>query len=340
VTRLKATPEDFLVEEVPLYAPAGAGDHAWVEVEKRLRTTDEVAGELAAAAGADPSRVGWAGRKDREAVTRQWLSVPGLTPERATALAGDGWRVLQAAAHGERLRLGELVGNRFTVVLRDVTAAQAEAAMARLAELVAHGMPNRFGAQRHGTSGENPRLGARLLRGEAVAGGRRLQRLYLSALQAAIFDEALAQRPAPPHRVLAGDLVEVLASGALLTAVEGGVGVHELATLQARADRGEASPTGPILGHKMRAPVAATLVREKEAAARWGIPWVTALPRLRGHQLPGTRRPLRAPLRDLEQAHDATQETLTLRFLLPPGSYATVLVEELFPELRGRTPEP
>src|SRR6185436_20892176 len=126
--RIKVQPEDFVVEELPLYAPSGAGEHTWVEVEKRLRTTEEVASELAAAAGVDAGRVGWAGRKDREAVTRQWLSVPGLAPARAEQLAGDGWRVLRAAAHGERLRLGELVGNRFRIVVRDVDEAAASAA--------------------------------------------------------------------------------------------------------------------------------------------------------------------------------------------------------------------
>src|SRR5438046_977051 len=110
---LKATPEDFIVEELPLYAPSGSGSHTWVEIEKRLRTTEEVAAELAAVAGTDPGSVGWAGRKDREAVARQWLSVPGLDPARARTLDGRGWRVLQAAAHPERLRLGELRGNRF-----------------------------------------------------------------------------------------------------------------------------------------------------------------------------------------------------------------------------------
>jgi len=336
---LKATPEDFRVEELPLYAPAGQGDHTWLQVQKRLRTTDEVAAELATAAGVDPGRVGWAGRKDREAVATQWLSLPGLPPARARELAGDGWRVLQAAAHGERLRMGELRGNRFTLVVREVSAAALAGALDALAEIGAHGLVNRFGGQRYGATGENPRLGARLLRGEPVAGGRRLQRLYLSALQAAIFDDALRARPAAPHRVLAGDLVLIESSGALLHATAMG-GEMDLAPLQARVDAFAASPTGPILGHKMRAPTGETLRREREAAARWGVPWAPALPRLRSHLLPGGRRALRVPVTELAHRHDEAAATLELSFVLPPGSYATVLVEELFPELRGVAPEP
>jgi hypothetical protein len=213
VARLKATPEDFVVEEVPLYSPSGAGDHTWVEVEKRLRTTEEVAAELARAAGTDAGRVGWAGRKDREAVARQWLSVPGLPAAQAARLEGDGWRVLRAAAHGERLRAGELAGNRFRLVVREVGAAAASLAAVRLADLLRHGMPNYFGDQRFGDDGANVERGARLLRGEAIDGGRRRQRLYLSALQSAVFNEVLRTRPVPPHVVLDGDLALVAADG-------------------------------------------------------------------------------------------------------------------------------
>ena len=323
--RLRATPEDFLVEELPLYAPSGRGDHVWVEVEKRGRDTADVAAELAAAAGIDPGRVGWAGRKDRDAVARQWLSLPELDPARAAALSGSGWRVLQAHAHDERLRVGELLGNRFALVVREVTAAQAAAATARLAELSARGLPNRFGAQRFGHAGENVALGARVLRGATVPGGRRQQRLYLSALQSAVFNEVMRRRPVPHHAFVDGDLALVHASGALLTYATGDGALEE------RADRFEVSPTGPIVGHKMRLPRGAARALEREACAALDVPWVTELPRLRGHLVPGGRRPLRVPV---SEAGAATLEggALELRFRLPPGSYATVLAEELFPE--------
>lgn len=323
--RLKATPEDFLVEELPLYTPSGSGEHTWVEVEKRLRTTEEVAAELAEAAGVDAGAVGWAGRKDREAVARQWLSVPRLQPSRAAALAGRGWRVLQAAAHGERLRLGELAGNRFQLVVREVDAVSAAAAEVRLAEMTRHGMPNLFGDQRFGAEGSNAELGARLLRGEAVDAGRRQQRFYLSALQSALFNDVLRTRPAPPHVVLDGDLAWIGGSGALLH-----VGSPALPHGEAveRAARFELSPTGPLLGHKMRTPRGESLSREREVASRLGVPWVAELPRLRGHLLPGGRRPLRAPVGEATHRHQ--NDVLELTFVLAPGSYATVLVAELF----------
>jgi tRNA pseudouridine13 synthase len=325
--RIKATPEDFVVEELPLYAPSGAGDHTWVEVEKRLRTTEEVAAALATAAGVDVSRVGWAGRKDRDAVARQWLSVPAIGAARAATLEGEGWRVLRAAAHGERLRLGELVGNRFRLLVREVGADEAGAAVARLAEIERHGLPNYFGEQRFGRDESNAERGARLLRGETVDGGRRQQRLYLSALQSALFNDVLRTRPAPPHVLLAGDLALVHDSGGLLHV--GSPALPSDGTLGERAARFELSPTGPLLGHKMRAPRGQPLAHERAVAERRGVPWIGELPRLRAHLLPGGRRALRAAVRELAHRRlDA--RTLELSFVLPPGSYATVLVDQLF----------
>ena len=84
-------PEDFVVDEIPLYQPSGEGNHTFLRVEKRLRNSEGVQRELARLAGVRPAEVGYAGRKDRVAIARQWFSVPGLDPERALALeSGSG----------------------------------------------------------------------------------------------------------------------------------------------------------------------------------------------------------------------------------------------------------
>jgi tRNA pseudouridine13 synthase len=118
MARLRSEPEDFRVDEIPLYAASGEGGHTFVRVEKRLRNTEELARELARAAGARPADVGYAGRKDRVAVTTQWFSVPGLAPEAALALELHGARVIEAHRHPHKLRTGQLRGNRFEIVAR------------------------------------------------------------------------------------------------------------------------------------------------------------------------------------------------------------------------------
>ena len=80
---VRALPEDFEVEELPLYAPCGQGAHLFLWVEKRGRNTREVAGEIARALKVNERDVGVAGQKDRLALTRQFLSVPNMQPRQA-----------------------------------------------------------------------------------------------------------------------------------------------------------------------------------------------------------------------------------------------------------------
>ena len=116
----KATPEDFIVDELPAYAPSGEGGHTFLRIEKRGLTTAEAIARLCRALGVSPNEVGAAGQKDRQALTRQWISLPNVDPERALAASAEGVRVLEAARHGHKLRTGHLAGNRFSLTVRGV----------------------------------------------------------------------------------------------------------------------------------------------------------------------------------------------------------------------------
>jgi len=317
--RLRETPEDFRVDELPAYAPSGSGDHTFVRVEKRLRTTEDVARDLARAAGVRSGDVGYAGRKDRVAVTTQWFSVPGLDPGRAIALELPGARVLEASPHPHKLRTGHLRGNRFEIVARGVDEATARVAQERLHELARRGFPNRYGPQRYGRSGDNAERARELLAGGRVRVARRDARFLLSALQAQVFDAVLAARSAPLDALEPGDLAMRHDSGGLFL-------VEDLEREAPRAAAFEISATGPIFGTRMPEPAGAVLAREREVLAAQGIdPAALRLPA--GVRLRGARRPLRARPGDAELDYDAG--ALRLRFSLPAGSYASVLVAEL-----------
>ena len=144
-------------------------------------------------AGVRAAEVGYAGRKDRDAVTTQWFSVQGLAPEAALALELPGLRVIEARRHPHKLRTGQLRGNRFEIVARDVGPEALRAAPARFERLQRDGMPNRFGPQRFGWDGGNLEQARRLLRGEKIGADRRHARFLLSALQAAAFNAVLAR---------------------------------------------------------------------------------------------------------------------------------------------------
>ncbi|MFL5271514.1 MAG: tRNA pseudouridine(13) synthase TruD, partial [Anaeromyxobacteraceae bacterium] len=159
---VKASPEDFRVDELPSYAPAGAGAHLYLHVEKRGLTTRDVVRSLARALGVQDRDVGAAGLKDKAAVTTQWLSFPVARDPDPALLAGDGFRVLTASRHGNKLRAGHLRGNRFTIAVRE---GDVERARGCAAALAARGLANFYGAQRFGAAGRNADVGRALLLG-------------------------------------------------------------------------------------------------------------------------------------------------------------------------------
>jgi tRNA pseudouridine13 synthase len=319
--RVAETPEDFVVEEIPLYAPRGEGEHTFVRVEKRGLTTEEVARALARLVGVPPRAVGYAGRKDKAALARQWLSVPGLAPERALSFERPGLRVLEALRHPHKLRTGQLRANRFELVVRGLAPGAVREAPSRLAGLAARGMPNRFGAQRFGR-GEGERRARELLGGAPVPRDRRTARLWLSALQARVFNDVLRERPVPLDAVETGDVAMIHASGAAFV-------VEDAAREAPRARAFEISATGPIFGTRMLEPAGAPGRRERAALAAAGIPAPHALRPPAGIRLRGARRALRVRPEEA-RATAVSEDAVRLQFVLPSGSFATVLVEELF----------
>jgi tRNA pseudouridine13 synthase len=315
-----ATSEDFVVDEIPAYAPSGEGTHTFVRIEKRDCNTEEVVRLLASAANVAPSEIGYAGRKDRIAIARQWLSVPNLDPLLALELELPRVRVLEAARHPHKLRTGHLRGNAFEIAVRDVDAVTAARASKRLCEMATTGMPNRYGEQRFGRDGDNAIRAAALLAGRETLRDRRHARFLISALQSAVFNEVLARRPLPIETVEVGDVAMVQASGGLFV-------VEDLAREAPRAAAFEISATGPIFGTRVLEAAGAPAQRERDALQACGLdPDVVPTPP-RGVRLHGARRALRVPVPDASADFDG--DILRLRFVLPPGSYATVLIEEL-----------
>jgi tRNA pseudouridine13 synthase len=160
---IKECPEDFRVEEIPLYLPSDEGEHLYLDIEKTGLTTFELLEKLARALGAKKQDMGYAGLKDARAVTRQTVSVTGVRPEQALSLELDGVTVLSARYHRNKLRTGHLLGNRFTIRIRDVDPEAAEKARDILHVLQMTGIPNYFGEQRYGVLGNSHLVGKAIL---------------------------------------------------------------------------------------------------------------------------------------------------------------------------------
>ncbi|MFO0688881.1 MAG: tRNA pseudouridine(13) synthase TruD [Myxococcota bacterium] len=319
---IRSSPDDFVVVEEPLYPPSGLGHHLFLEIEKRGRTTEQVARELARVLAVEPMDVGYAGRKDRHARTRQWFSVPGVAPERALALELEGARVLAAVPHEHKLKTGHLRGNRFELAVRCEAPFDPATLAPRVEELVRRGLPNRYGEQRFGRAGDNAEEGRKLFSGKLRGRDLRGARFLLSALQAEVFNAVLDARGDGWDDVEVGDLARVEASGGLFW-------VEDLERERPRARAFEISATGPIFGTKVRTPRGAIERLETEILERHGIPTTGRLTLPRGLRALGTRRPLRVAVRDIEVGPLDEGHGFHLRCGLPAGAYVTVLLERL-----------
>lgn len=329
--RFRPAPETFTVEEVPAYLPTGAGEHTFVWIEKRGLTTLDAVNLLAGRLGVAARDIGYAGMKDRHATTRQWLSVPRVPPATIMAAAENDpgvLRVLQAESHGNKLRVGHLRGNRFTVVVTDVGGAeQGRRLRDAVLELARVGMPNRYGAQRFGAGADNATRGVAILRGTVRERDQRRRRLLLSAAQSAVFNAVLARREAAGtvRRVLSGDVLQKTDTGGVFV-------TDDPATDQARLEAGNVVVTGPMPGGWAREPPADTEARAVEDAAMAELGVGRAEFAAAGRDLPGTRRPLVVPVTaaaDTAVTYLADTDSARLQFELPAGVYATVLLESV-----------
>jgi tRNA pseudouridine13 synthase len=321
--RLKVAPEDFRVDELPAYLPAGAGPHLYLHVEKRGRTTREVVRALARALGVGERDAGYAGLKDRAAVTTQWLSFPVARDPDPASLQGDGYRVLTASRHQNKLRPGHARGNAFEVAVRggDLPAARACAeALGRA------GLPNYFGPQRFGQDGANATLGRALLSPDPPPEARRaardrfLRRFALSAFQSELFNRWLAERITDGlfATALQGDPLKRLERGGVFTCEDPAADGPRVAAF-------ELSPAGPMFGHQLR-PAAAGVPAEREARLLLAEGLTPADFARGGDEAAGTRRAGRLPI---EVALSPLADGYLARFALPRGSYATVVMREL-----------
>lgn len=319
--RLRAVPEDFLVREELGFTLEGSGEHAWLWVRKRDANTDWVARRLAERAGVPVGAIGYAGLKDRHAVTEQWFSVhlPGRPePDWADSDEAD-FAVLKAVRHSRKLRRGALTGNAFRIVIRELDGDPAEM-LERLGLVAAIGVPNYFGEQRFGREGSNLEHAAAMLRGEEKVRDHHRRGLYLSAARAALFNAVLARRVTDRtwNRALAGEVLMLDGSHSIFDAAE----LDD--TLRQRVAEFDLHPTGPLWGTgELRSGGSA---RELEEAVAATLP--TFRDGLAAVGLRQERRALRLTARDATlEFPDA--RTAVLNFRLPAGAYATTVLREL-----------
>lgn len=393
--RIKVRPEDFLVEELPAYEPCGEGEHLYLFVEKTDLSTMNLVEALARHYGVRREAIGYAGLKDKRAVTRQLLSVhlPGKKDADLAAFSHDRAGVLWAARHTNKLRQGHLAGNRFVIRIREVNASKAIYAHRVLERIAAEGVANFAGEQRFGHLANNHIVGRAILLGDyetilkellgpsekfpdaqpvardyyaageyqeayeaftrnaeterrvlrvlargetprraAYAIDQMQRRFYITAFQSSVFNAVLSERlhAGTLCMLIAGDLAWKHDNGAVFRVDEGGA---SSADTRERLTKMEVSPSGPMWGPDMTQAEGQPGEIEAAALASTGVTVERmALYGERAHDpVPGKRRPLRVPLAvpDVEGGADEHGPYIRCAFELPPGSFATVVMNEI-----------
>ena len=318
---IRTTPEDFFVEEIASFEPSGEGEHLLLTIEKRGFTTAAVAKRLAEWAGLREMAIGYAGMKDRHAVTRQRFSVhlPKRTAPDTATLQSEGLDVLSSAWHNRKLPRGALAGNRFVLVLREV-AGDRVAIESRLRQIAARGLPNWFGEQRFGRGGDNVESALSMFAGRRVRHDQRS--ILLSAARSELFNRVLAARvrDASWDAGLEGEVW--IRPG---TRSEFGPEPWNDA-LAVRLARFDIHPSGPLWGAgELRSTLQSAIV---ERSALDGGDALALRKGLEDAGLKQERRALRLVAEGLTWTWPE-ETTLSLAFSLPPGCYATALLQEL-----------
>lgn len=317
--RIRIRPADFRVEEILGHTPDGAGEHLWLYVEKTGVNTVDAARMLAGATGIPPRDAGFAGLKDRQAVTRQWFSLAlGNRPDPDLAdTPAEGLRILERSRSARKIQRGRLAGNRFVLAVRDIAGdrAAADAVLERIRE---HGVPNGFGEQRFG--GNNIARAYRLFRGELRRKPNKSKRgFYLSAARSLIFNRVLEARleDGTWNRLQSGEVAMLDGSRSWFAADP------DDPDQARRCAEQDIHPTGPLAGSG-DSPVTGGVAQLEQAVLDEYTELVTGLSRF---GLEHQRRALRMRVHDLDWTWG--EDTLELTFALDSGSYATTVLREV-----------
>lgn len=339
---LRAKPEDFVVEEIPLYQPSGTGNHRYYGVRRKNCSTRDLAKWIEQAGKLKPGSVGYAGLKDKNADVYQVFSVQFNKPqdlaplERAFhyAFEDEIWGATHLGDHTNKLKIGHLLGNRFEIRItgiRERETVVAERMQAIATVLRQRGIPNYLGAQRFGMHGDNALKGYELLTGQRRERDKWLRQLLVTAYQSHLCNLYLARRVERDlfDQILPGDIAKKHDTGGIFT-------VENVEWEQPRFKGQEISFTAPLFGYKMTRAEGQPGAMERAIEQEGGITdaqW-------RAAHSEGTRRMGRILLHDLEYTLEYTEEqrAVAMRFSLPKGAFATTVLREFMKSEGAESP--
>lgn len=361
----KAHTTDFIVNELLPLEFTGEGEHLWLHIQKSGMNTAYLAKLLSEWADIPLRDVGYSGLKDRHALTKQWFSLripkkqlPDSEFAPVDISANESVTILAQQWHNKKLNRGTHRANQFIITLRNIEFADVEASLSmptseqllsakqtveqHLTTISQSGVPNYFGPQRFGRSGNNIREALSLFarpvpearpqpnKSKRKRVPREQNTMELSAARSLIFNEILAARVRDGswNTGLAGEVFNLAGSGSIFSSDE----IDE--TLRMRIESGDIHPTAVLwgTGNEKVCGVAATI--ESDIVAQ--SPLLTQLATgLEQRDIKAQRRALRLPIEDLswEWQDEEDGQILVLNFTLTTGSFATSVLVSLVQEL-------
>ncbi len=345
----KQTIERFFVEEIPLYPFTGKGNYLILKLKKRDMSTHKLLSVLAKATELNERDIGYAGLKDKSATTIQYISIPKQAEKLLNKnLTTERVEILERSYNKAPLKIGHLKGNRFEIVLHNVTKKDATFFNTTAKMMQKKGIPNYYGYQRFGEDAKSYEQGKEIAHsGKRLKGSR--EKLLVAAYQSYLFNRWLASRvklssiitaegidtasktlgyPKPlvealakqPHffKLFLGDVMMPYPHGKLTF-------VGDMLQAASLFASGKTAPTGLLCGERA--------MRAKSDAGHLEEPFDDD--ELRA--LRGDRRFAWIWPKEVETHYEEKTKMLRVGFVLPKGAYATTFLEEIgkFPLHRG-----
>jgi len=334
----KPSSRDFSVEEVPLYEFTGDGEHLVLKVRKKELTTWEMIDIFSNFLGIPKREIGYAGLKDKHAITTQYISMPKRVEGMLENFEHKNIKILDSYLHNNKIRVGHLKGNKFWLRFKKVLGTQKEIIEGVLEWIEQNGMPNYFGMQRFGNSGTNYLEGKALVKGKLKIRDKKKREFLISSYQSFLFNQWLAQRihlsmllesfkeweVEKLFNLPKDSLVGVSKQKNWFKLIEGDIYMHypygkifyeELAVASKRFLERDIAPTGLIAGKRVKRAQEGAYLLEQE----FDLP-INAM---------GSRRYAWIFPEIYDKRYTPEKAWYELSFYLPKGSYATVLVDFL-----------
>jgi tRNA pseudouridine13 synthase len=341
------TPKDFVVTEIPLYEFSGEGEHLIIQFRKKNLTTWEALEILSNTLGCKVRDIGYAGLKDKNAMTIQYISLHKKFEARLNDFNHPSIKILSTTYHNNKIRTGHLKGNKFFIRLKRINKTNNRKIGSVLQQIANQGIPNYFGHQRFGIDGKNHLKAIEILNGNLKIRNKKEKEFILNAYQSHLFNDWLSLRvqnsrlinefepkeissmigieakelksiKAQPHffKIFDGELMHHYPYGKLFE-------LEDIDNEATRFHERDIVPTGLLGGKKVkRASGLAQSFEEKFDISTIHGEKVNSL-------LNGTRRYAWIYPDNIDSVYKDKDNHLELNFALPKGSYATVFIEQL-----------